>query len=64
MQRADVAVADGFLAPGVPRDALDGQVNFDQTLGKIHRCVKKQNVEGQCLSTFLQHRGDGVLQAR
>jgi hypothetical protein len=32
-------VADGFLAPGVRRDALDGQVNFDEAFAVWHRDV-------------------------
>ena len=31
VQRADVPVADRLLAPGVGRDALDGQIDFDET---------------------------------
>jgi len=30
VQGGDVAVADGFLAPGMGGDGLDGQVNFDE----------------------------------
>jgi len=33
VQGGDVAVPDGFFAPRVRRDALDGQVNFDEALG-------------------------------
>jgi hypothetical protein len=36
VQRGDVPVPDGFFAPGVRRDALDGQIYFDEALGKIH----------------------------
>jgi len=32
MQGGDVAVADGLLAPGVRRDALYWEVNFDKRL--------------------------------
>jgi hypothetical protein len=28
---------DGLLAPRVRGDALDGQVNFDEAFGVIHR---------------------------
>src|SRR5262249_24518417 len=33
MQRADMAMANTFLAPGVGRDALDRQVDLDQATG-------------------------------
>ena len=32
VQRGDVALADGFLAPRLRRDGLDGDVVFDQAL--------------------------------
>jgi hypothetical protein len=38
VQCADVPVADRLLAPGVGRDALDGQIDFDET-GRVGRHV-------------------------
>ena len=37
MQRGNVPVPDGLLPPRVRRDALDGQVNFDEAAGVGHR---------------------------
>ena len=33
MEGGNVAVANGLLAPGMGRDALDGKIDFDQPLG-------------------------------
>ena len=43
VQRLDVAVADGFLALRVLRDALDGQVNFYEAFGVHHAECRMQN---------------------
>ena len=37
VQRRNVAVPNGLLAPRVRGDALDGQVNFDEAFGVVHR---------------------------
>jgi hypothetical protein len=36
VQRGNMPVPDGFLAPRVRGDALDRQVNFDEAFGVIH----------------------------
>jgi hypothetical protein len=30
MERGDMPVANGLLAPGMSRDALDGEIDFDE----------------------------------
>jgi hypothetical protein len=32
MQSRDVPVTNGFLTPGMGRDALDGKIDFDEAL--------------------------------
>ena len=36
VQRGNMPMPDGFLAPRVRGDALDGQVNFDEAFGVGH----------------------------
>jgi hypothetical protein len=38
MERRNMPVPDGFFAARVGRDALDGQINFDQSFGVGHLC--------------------------
>ena len=40
VQRGDVPMPNRLLPPRVRRDALDGQVNFDEAFGVIHARAK------------------------
>ena len=37
VERGDVPMPDRLLPPRMGGDALDGQVNFDEALGVVHR---------------------------